>query len=396
MRFPAYGHDCVNSDNYSPVRQSSKVSETSAKSKKMKYLLNLLFVFFACSPLLAESRFFYVPYIGPAPWKTFLLVTNSTSSERAISAQYLTPDIPSKTEQTYVIPANALLRIDLRAESPSAVSLLIESNVSGGLGLRVEFEYQGITFGFQLTSFASQSLILDIPPQDTLEWSGVAISNLGEAADELTMSAYDGNGNLLAVTNKSVSLHGGIAQLIVELFPGLDSIAYLHVEGENRLLGITVSKTKSGSFLSYPAHSGIPKVLDPDPNLTYFLVGYPNFGVRTSESYVIALSDPEPIAQARKMVADPSERKIVVCSVAGGHGGYNRNLTEVGQPAYSWHVDQIQGFADFAVEICDGGPMDVEFDLAYWIETVGQICFWTPTVVRELTVEEVRTGVLRE
>ena len=76
------------------------------------------------------------------------------------------------------------------------------------------------------------------------------------------------------------------------------------------------------------------------------------------------------------------------------NGGYNRNLTEVGGPAFSWHVDQFLGFADLAVEVCDGGPMNVEFDLAYWIETVGQVCFWTPTVVRELRVEEVRTGVL--
>ncbi|MDA2931463.1 hypothetical protein MYX84_16210 [Acidobacteria bacterium AH-259-O06] len=324
-----------------------------------------------------------------------MIVTNSTSSERAISARYLTPDVPSKTEQTYVIRANALLRVDLRAESPSAVSLLIESNVSGGLGFRVEFEFQGIT-GFQLTNLASQSLILDIPAENTLDWAGVAISNLGETPDELTISAYGENGNLLGVASRSVSLHGVIAQLVAELFPGVDSIAYLHVEGENRLLGMTLSRIKAGSFLSYPAHPGSPKVLDPNPDFTYFLVGYPKFGVRTSESYVIALLDPEHIAQARKMLADPSERKIVVGSIDRGHGGHNRNLTEVGQSAYSWHVDQFQGFADFAVEICDGGPMSVEFDLAYWIETVGQICFWTPTVVRELTVEEVRTGVLGE
>ena len=178
---------------------------------------------------------------------------------------------------------------------------------------------------------------------------------------------------------------------MADFFPGVDSIASLHVEGENRLLGVSVSLLTGGSLLSYPVHSGTPKVLDPDPDLTYFLVGHPKFGMRTSETFVIALSEPEDIAQARKILVDPSERKIVVGSIAYGHGGHNRNLTEVAGSGFSWHVDQFLGFADFAVEVCDGGPMNVEFDLAYWIETVEQVCFWTPTVVRELRVEEVRT-----
>ena len=57
-------------------------------------------------PLLGGSRFFYVPYAAPSPWKTFLILTNSTSSEQGISARYFTPDVLDKSEQNYVIPAN--------------------------------------------------------------------------------------------------------------------------------------------------------------------------------------------------------------------------------------------------------------------------------------------------
>lgn len=37
-----------------------------------------------------------------------------------------------------------------------------------------------------------------------------------------------------------------------------------------------------------------------------------------------------------------------------------------------------------AIEVCDGWPADVENNLDYWVDTLGQICFWSYTVVAEL------------
>ena len=47
---------------------------------------------------------------------------------------------------------------------------------------------------------------------------------------------------------------------------------------------------------------------------------------------------------------------------------------------WSFHVGPTMSWADFAIEVCDGRPSDVEGDLTYWIDTVGQWCPWGPEV----------------
>jgi hypothetical protein len=277
-----------------------------------------------------------------------------------------------------------------------AFSALVKTSGFSGLGLKAQLELGDTAVtGLQLPGVTSQSITLDVPVIATVAWTGVAIANIGGTPDEVQLSAYDGNGLLLATSKLSVPLHGGVVQLVSELFSDIKSIAYLRVDGANRLLGMTLSQTYGGSFLSYPADAGPPKVLAPDPSRTYFLVGNPSFGELTSETYVIGLSNPAHIAEARGILADPSIRKTIVNgSIARGHGGHNRNMTERGGPAYSWHMEEFKGFAEIAVEVCDGKPSDVEFEVNYWINNVGQICIWSFTIVRELTFEEVRTGVL--
>ena len=106
------------------------------------------------------------------------------------------------------------------------------------------------------------------------------------------------------------------------------------------------------------------------------------------ESFLLPLSAPEDIAQARSLIAQGpggSVGSIAILDIAAGADGLNRDVRRAGAPLWSWHVTAFHGFADFAIELCDGWPGFIEQDVAGFIaNTSGQVCFWGYTVVEEL------------
>ena len=128
----------------------------------------------------------------------------------------------------------------------------------------------------------------------------------------------------------------------------------------------------------------------------YFLVS--ELSEAHGDSYILPLTDPDQIAQARAIVADPegTAARIVVANIAPcGECGYtNRDLLQGGK-RWSWCVTSCEGFAENTIEIYDGWPGYVEEDVDGWIaNTNGAIGFWSYTVTRELTPWEVFTGRL--
>ncbi len=106
-----------------------------------------------------------------------------------------------------------------------------------------------------------------------------------------------------------------------------------------------------------------------------------------AQSFLVPLSDPEQIAHARDLIArGPSAGSTILsASIQAGGDGFNRNLKITGSPLWSWHVTGVAGFADMAIELCDGWPGFVEQNPQAFIDnTNGQICFWGYTVVSEL------------
>ncbi|HLV01886.1 MAG TPA: hypothetical protein VKZ59_11505 [Acidobacteriota bacterium] len=361
---------------------------------KWKFLAAVLV---SCSLVTITSaqaqRHYYIPYIAPAPWTTTLVLTSGSSQEQGVHIRYFTPLEPSGIERAYEIPPGATERVDLGQEVPNATSAVLESDDHPALGIRVEYSYESTTT-VSISPVASQRMGIDVPDQNQVRWTGLAITNFGDTDVDATVSAYNEAGELLASEIVSMNLHGTEAKLLSDLFPGLEGISSFLIEGDNRLGAILLAQDQSDKLLSSTAFAAEPTTLDVDPNRAYFLIGYPEYGNRTSETFILALSDPDHIAEAREVLANPLEGPIVTGTIARGDGGYNRNMTELGSPVYSWHVDEFTGFVDVAAEVCDGGPLFVEFDLEYWLESVGHICFWRPTVVRELTAEQVATGIL--
>ncbi len=105
-------------------------------------------------------------------------------------------------------------------------------------------------------------------------------------------------------------------------------------------------------------------------------------------SYLVPLEDPAHIDHARQIIdlGPAAGRTIISAEIAAGPDGFNRNQADPNEPLWSWHVTEVEGFGDFAIELCDGNPQLVEDDVEGWIaNTQGGICFWNYTVSAELS-----------
>ncbi|WP_374028703.1 hypothetical protein [Bdellovibrio bacteriovorus] len=142
-----------------------------------------------------------------------------------------------------------------------------------------------------------------------------------------------------------------------------------------------------------PAMALKPVELAPAVQNKYFLVSTKD--PRPEEAFVVAISDTEMIEIAREQIRNPALEKIIVAGIELGSGGYNRAFLSRDKSPYSWSVNRVDAFADFAHIDCDGSPDLTEERLLQKLEAGGRICFWRYRVVRELTASEVATGKLK-
>jgi predicted dehydrogenase len=123
-----------------------------------------------------------------------------------------------------------------------------------------------------------------------------------------------------------------------------------------------------------------------DGDTVWFVIGERD--VVHGDSYLLPLTNPDDIAQARQLLAQgpgSSIGSIASVRIAKGADGYNRDVRREGEPSWNWHVTEFEGFSDFAIELCDGWPSFIEEDVdAFIANTNNQVCFWSYTVVAEL------------
>lgn len=99
--------------------------------------------------------------------------------------------------------------------------------------------------------------------------------------------------------------------------------------------------------------------------------------VAEQETFRIALASEALIAEAEQALADGRDG-VIIGDLAAGDGGFNSS--------YSWHMrPETVAFVDTAVEVCDGRPRsDVESDLNYWLNTIGNYCPWGAKVIQRI------------
>lgn len=166
----------------------------------------------------------------------------------------------------------------------------------------------------------------------------------------------------------------------------------IEVLGQERLHSLVLFDSQEEEKLS-PAVVLKPLVLPTDPSKTYFLISTKEN--KPDEAFVIALDDPQKIATAREQIKNPDLEKIVVAGIELGNGGFNRAFLSRDKSPYSWSVNRVDAFADFAHIDCDGSPDITEDRLLQKLNEGGRICFWRYRIVKELSPKEVASGKIK-
>ena len=106
-------------------------------------------------------------------------------------------------------------------------------------------------------------------------------------------------------------------------------------------------------------------VLESQAGVAHFLVGPRT--PQLKDSYVLPLTRPEDIAEARRQLTlDLTNRLMVVARIGAGADGINRDHLAPGKPAWSWHVTEFLAFAEGGIPEWGGTPTGVEANVAFW------------------------------
>lgn len=95
------------------------------------------------------------------------------------------------------------------------------------------------------------------------------------------------------------------------------------------------------------------------------------------EPFRVLLRQPQAIEEAERILAGSEPQKIVIGELRPGNGNFNG--------PWRWHLEPCSvGFAEAAIELCDGCPSYVEEHLAEWLEVVRRYCPWSAQLVRRI------------
>lgn len=121
--------------------------------------------------------------------------------------------------------------------------------------------------------------------------------------------------------------------------------------------------------LPVPTFGSAAQEATPDSAVSPVVV---TFASADGSTFRAELEQPADIAAAQAALAGDGNAGIPNGALAYGDGGINA--------PHEWHMEGTT-LADVTIELCDGTATMVDEDVTYWVETVGQFCPWTATVV---------------
>ncbi|UXR63657.1 hypothetical protein EZJ49_11285 [Bdellovibrio bacteriovorus] len=329
----------------------------------------------------AASQLFYSPALCP-PENLTIFVTNKSSEPQRVWTQIrfdqdidelhhdLDPKSQIKIRGTEFLPTQR--GFSIKAWDKNTVQVTSTCSDS---------------FSTPLTDTTSPEVTHWLP--SSVQTVKLHIMNLYLKSNSVQLKAYNRLG--VAVAERQVELKNYYDTEIFKWSLGQD-VARIEVQGQERLHSVLTYDNGTSEQVS-PAVAMKPVSLPVDTSKTYFMVSTRD--ARPEEAFVIALDKPELIATAREQIRNPALEKIVVAGIELGHGGFNRALLARDKAPYSWSVNRVDAFADFAHIDCDGSPELTEERLMQKLNEGGRICFWRYRVVKELSAEEVSSGKLK-
>lgn len=165
------------------------------------------------------------------------------------------------------------------------------------------------------------------------------------------------------------------------------ALKYVRFSSAERYAAFAINEdTSAGPFLIGAQPSKI------DPKAHYFLISTRADQITKThrqDSFVVKITDPILAEQARNIILNPQQEKIIFARIKAGADGFNRNWSHSEKGFWSWSTSEVTGFGDLASTACNGLPQFVEDHIESWIQDPGQICFWSYRLHKELSVSEV-------
>ena len=118
-----------------------------------------------------------------------------------------------------------------------------------------------------------------------------------------------------------------------------------------------------------------------DSSYVFFTVGI--HGEEDESNYTITTNNNDLINQCRSQLELPEDDRGLHINgyLEYGDAGFN-------QP-WNWHIIPNEWvLAEMSIGVCNGYPEDIENDLDYWINTVGQLCNWGSFIKEEIETDQ--------
>ena len=118
-----------------------------------------------------------------------------------------------------------------------------------------------------------------------------------------------------------------------------------------------------------------------DSSYVFFTVGI--HGEEDESNYTITTNNNDLIDQCRSQLELPEDDRDLHIN-----GYLDYDDAGFNEP-WNWHIIPNEwALAEMSIGICNGYPEDVENDLDYWINTVGQLCNWGSFIKEEIEIDQ--------
>ena len=323
-------------------------------SKNRRTRLLLLILGIQLLALTSHAEIWFLPHLE-APQE--LWVSNPTTQDQWLWTAPPHDDGNTNSEKSWSVPAKSKLQIQLKDLPPDA---WMQINARTPLSISIK-----------------QNDLWTLVPEGRSAKRALKNPHPAEALFVTNISPIRQDGLILFQSRKgeqfsqSLSLDG-FSQIKISL-PETE-ISSIEVQGQWSLLAHTWSK-KGLQILNPESEAVAPS------SAVRFIASDSN----PHSSFVVEISDPDLINQAREQIQNPNGPgpKIMIAQIATGSGQINQNLKDRLHGSWSWHVDKVLKFADLALQSCDGTPEFVEQYLVSWM-TSPVICFWSFRITKEL------------
>lgn len=212
----------------------------------------------------------------------------------------------------------------------------------------------------------------------------VRVQNLHHSAQLVAVRFLAADGRVLAETSLALPKSYVSVENKLEIPAGA---ARLRLDGEARLNSRLLNST---DLREIPALTPVPAEIHVPASRAYFLLT--NDGA--SESFVVSTDNADLADQARDLIRRKSYKITFALAEAAPAANENRDFVSAGAPPWSWRAKELYGFNDLGHQDCSGSPSMLEDRVVAGAERM--ICFWSFRLRRELTADEVRTGLLRK